>query len=123
MVFRIIGEIISIGIVLNTGTTLEIRKDWREKLGMDTIDTLDEFEKYLYAVRDADFDGNGIEFTTNILGNYHAAGKNRQKGVAGKITFTAEDPGQYGNAANHRYRNMPGDIAAIDQEKPAQQNT
>lgn len=36
-----------------------VRTDWLKKLGMNMPTTLDEFEKYLYAVKKADFYGNG----------------------------------------------------------------
>lgn len=36
-----------------------VRTDWLEKLNMEMPTTLDEYEAYLYAVKDADFYGNG----------------------------------------------------------------
>ena len=46
-----------------TGSLTSVRKDWREKLNLDPISSIDEFEAYLKAVRDGDFDGNGKKDT------------------------------------------------------------
>ncbi len=49
--------------------TIVIRKDWREALNMEPITTLDQFEKYMQAIKVADFDGNGKADTIPLLSN------------------------------------------------------
>lgn len=46
--------------------TLMIRTDWLEKLNMDVPTTLEEFEKYLEAVKTQDPDGNGKNDTYGL---------------------------------------------------------
>jgi putative aldouronate transport system substrate-binding protein len=43
----------------DVGVVLSIRKDWREKLGIGPITTIDEFEAYLRKVKVTDLNGNG----------------------------------------------------------------
>jgi len=54
----------------NQGVVLSIRKDWREKLGLAPITTVDQFETYLRKVKDADLDGNGKADTIPYLDLY-----------------------------------------------------
>ncbi|MCI3920743.1 hypothetical protein MO973_10925 [Paenibacillus sp. TRM 82003] len=49
--------------------TIAVRKDWRERLGMEPITTLEQFESYLRAVHSADLDGNGAADTIPLLSN------------------------------------------------------
>lgn len=52
----------------NNGNMPYIRKDWREKLGIkNPPTTLDEFENYLKAVKNTDFDGNGVNDAIPLL--------------------------------------------------------
>jgi putative aldouronate transport system substrate-binding protein len=43
----------------DVGVVLSVRKDWREKLGVGPIDTIDQFEAYLRKVKGTDLNGNG----------------------------------------------------------------
>ncbi len=43
----------------DVGVILSIRKDWREKLGIGPISTIDQFEQYLRKVKVTDLNGNG----------------------------------------------------------------
>jgi hypothetical protein len=43
----------------DVGVVLSIRKDWREKLGVGPIQTIDQFEAYLRKVKGKDLNGNG----------------------------------------------------------------
>jgi hypothetical protein len=54
----------------NTGVVIQIRKDWREKLGLPPVTTIEEFERYLRAVKTADLDGNGQADTIPYLDFY-----------------------------------------------------
>ena len=49
--------------------TLKIRADWLENLGMDTPETIEDFETYLEAVKTQDPDGNGADDTYGICGD------------------------------------------------------
>jgi putative aldouronate transport system substrate-binding protein len=49
------------------GYGIAIRKDWREKIGMEKPDTIEEFEAYLMAVKDLDLNGNGNKDTIPLL--------------------------------------------------------
>lgn len=41
------------------GYAIAIRKDWREEIGMEKPETIEELEAYLMAVKDLDLNGNG----------------------------------------------------------------
>ena len=47
-------------------TSITIRRDWLDNLGLDTPTTIDEFTDMLFAFRDQDPDGNGIDDTYGI---------------------------------------------------------
>ncbi len=49
------------------GSFIAIRKDWRVKLGMGPIKTFQELEAYLKAVKNIDFDNNGVKDTIPLL--------------------------------------------------------
>lgn len=47
-------------------TSITIRRDWLDNLGLDTPTTIDEFTEMLFAFRDQDPDGNGMDDTYGI---------------------------------------------------------
>jgi hypothetical protein len=49
------------------GPALEIRADWRQKLGLGPIASVADFENYLRKVKDGDLDGNGKADTIPLL--------------------------------------------------------
>ena len=50
-----------------TGEIISVRKDRMDKLGIASIDTIDDLEKYLRGLKDSDFDGNGQKDTCTLL--------------------------------------------------------
>ncbi len=67
----------------NVGVVMSVRKDWREKLGLGPITTIDQFETYLRKVKDADLDGNGKADTIPYLDLY---GRDIE-GTASSLTY------------------------------------
>jgi len=68
----------------NVGVVLQVRKDWREKLGLGPITTVDQYENFLRKVKDADLDGNGKADTIPYLDLY---GDGPLEGSASSLTY------------------------------------
>jgi len=72
------------------GLAIAIRKDWREELGIEKAPTtIEEFEEYLIAVRDADLNGNGELDTIPLLS---IAGFKELEGALGYIIMGVTVP-------------------------------
>ncbi len=67
-----------------TGVVLQIRKDWRVRLGLPPVTTIDELETFLRKVRTADLDGNGRNDTVPYLDLY---GDAPLEGTASTLTY------------------------------------
>jgi eukaryotic-like serine/threonine-protein kinase len=66
------------------GVVLSVRRDWREKLGMGPIETIDQFEAYLRKVKVTDLNGNGAADEIPFNPMYGDAGL---EGIASSMTF------------------------------------
>jgi hypothetical protein len=66
----------------DVGVVLSVRKDWREKLGIGPITTIDDFEKYLRAVKAADPAGGGQTIPFNPM--YGSSGL---EGIAATMVY------------------------------------
>lgn len=66
----------------DVGVVLSVRKDWREKLGIGPITTIDDFEKYLRAVKKADPAGGGQTIPFNPM-----YGDSGLEGIAATMVF------------------------------------
>ncbi|NGZ76517.1 extracellular solute-binding protein [Saccharibacillus alkalitolerans] len=83
---RIDGKIYGIPVVNPTNAyriPVVYRQDWLDKLGLKTPQTLDEFEKVIYAFANEDPDGNGIKDTYGLS----LEGMNVVFGAFGQIVF------------------------------------
>lgn len=52
---------------IRRGDIISVRKDWMEKLGMSSIDTIEDLETFLKGIKDSDFDGNGEKDTCTLI--------------------------------------------------------
>lgn len=68
----------------NVGVVLQIRKDWREKLGMAPITTVDQLEQYLRKVKATDLNGKGVG---NIIPYVDLYGDKPLEGTASTLTY------------------------------------
>jgi putative aldouronate transport system substrate-binding protein len=68
----------------NVGVVLQVRKDWREKLGLGPITTIDEYENYLRKVKATDLNGNGKNDEIPYLDLY---GDAPLEGTASSLTY------------------------------------
>ena len=68
----------------DVGVILSIRKDWREKLGIPPITTIDQFEQYLRKVKVTDLNGNGKADEIPFNPMYGASGL---EGIASSMEF------------------------------------
>lgn len=66
----------------DVGVVLSVRKDWREKLGIGPITTIDQFEKYLRAVKAGNMNGKGDVIPFNPM-----YGDTGLEGIAATMEF------------------------------------
>ncbi|GGN94800.1 extracellular solute-binding protein [Saccharibacillus kuerlensis] len=83
---RIDGKTYGIPVINPTNTyriPVVYRQDWLDKLGLDVPQTLEEFEKVIYAFANEDPDGNGIKDTYGLS----LEGMNVVFGAYGQVVF------------------------------------
>jgi len=68
----------------DVGVILSVRKDWREKLGVAPITTIDQFEQYLRKVKATDLNGNGKADEIPFNPMYGSSGL---EGIASSMEF------------------------------------
>jgi putative aldouronate transport system substrate-binding protein len=93
----------------NQGRVLQIRKDWREKLGLPPIQTLADFENYLRAVKTADLDGNGKGDTIPLI-NTDEGYFGYEAALLYLFTETVPDPS---NDATSNYIDSKGNVTPV----------
>jgi hypothetical protein len=94
---------------VRTGVVLQVRKDWRLRLGLPPITTIGELETFLRKVQRADLDGNGTDDTIPYLDLY---GDAPLEGTASTLTyaFTGSSGWMHG-WYNPTYQTPDGGIA------------
>ena len=103
--------------------TIVIRKDWREALNMEPITTLDQFEKYMRAVKTADLDGNGKNDSIPLLSNqsdYSSFDKTLLYVFTGNSPFNNEldsDGNVIPNYMDPKYKDYLGKLAEWNKEE------
>ncbi|MDC7220888.1 MAG: extracellular solute-binding protein [Spirochaetales bacterium] len=90
------------------GYAIAIRKDWREKIGMDKPETIEELEAYLMAVKNMDLDGNGKNDTIPLLS---VKGFNEMEAALGYSILGV--PVLTGRTAFANYEDEKGNIVPI----------
>jgi putative aldouronate transport system substrate-binding protein len=68
----------------NVGVVLQVRKDWRVKLGLPPIQTIDDYENFLRKVKATDLNGKGVGDVIPYLDLY---GNAPLEGTASSLTY------------------------------------
>jgi ABC-type glycerol-3-phosphate transport system substrate-binding protein len=87
---------------------VQIRKDWREELGLAPIETIDDLENYLRAVQKADLDGNGQHDTIPFV-SVRGGLENLQRAL--QYVFT--EVSGYGHDGTGNYLDENGKVTPI----------
>jgi len=91
----------------NVGVVLQVRKDWRLKLGLPPIQTIDDFENFLRKVKAADLNGKG-----NVIPYLDLYGNAPLEGTASSLTYAFTGSSGWMHAwYNPTYKTPDGGIA------------